>query len=168
MLRQELDEDVEVAEDVVDVAGDLPLLLLHHLVEPTEQMVVYIEQQLDAPLLLVRQHCLYQLVRFVNDSKFSQFGEAQFFGLHERLHHDDRVLVQIRMVHLVEVSDELKYGLRIGLCLLGDCVRSRLTGSGQVAQDLDQASILVKDGAEESLAVEGLWVALAEEACGQR
>ena len=37
--------------------------------------MVDIEEQLYAPLFLVRQHGLDQLVRLVNDSELSQFSE---------------------------------------------------------------------------------------------
>ena len=58
VVRQQLHADIEVAEDVVDVASDLFLARLHHLIESAQQVVVDVEQQLDAPLLLVRQHRL--------------------------------------------------------------------------------------------------------------
>ena len=75
VLGEELYKYVKVAKNVVDVACNLTFPCLDDLIEATQQVMVDIEEQLYAPLFLVRQHGLDQLVRLVNDSKLSQLSE---------------------------------------------------------------------------------------------
>ena len=70
-----MDADVEVTEDVVDVASDLFLPCFDDFIEPAQQVVVYVEQELNAPLVLVCKHRLDQLVRLVNDLVFTHLCE---------------------------------------------------------------------------------------------
>ena len=113
MIRKELDTDVKVAENVVDVASDLFLTSLHDLIESTQKMVINIKEKLDAPLFLVGKHRLDQLICFVNNAEFTKFHERKLFSFHKSFDYDDRVLVQVCMVDLVELSDKLEHTLAL-------------------------------------------------------
>lgn len=123
MLREELHKNVKVAEDIIDVACNFAFSCLNNLIKAAEQVMIDIKKQLDAPLLLVCQHRLDQLVRFVDDFELAKFSERELLGLHEGLNHNDCVLIQVRMVDLVEIRDQLKHTFlrcRLRLLLLFD------------------------------------------------
>ena len=122
-----MDADVEVAEDVVDVASDLLLSCFDDLVEPAQQVVVYVEQELNAPFVLVGKHGLDQLVRLVNDPVVTHLCERDLLGFDEGLHDDDGVLVEAGMVDLVEVCDELQHLLAAAALVWSSCKRGLAT-----------------------------------------
>ena len=113
MVRKELHAYIKVAENVVDVASDLFLTSLHDLIESTQEVMVDVEEKLDAPLFLVRKHGLDQLICFVNNAEFTKFHERKLFSLHKSFDYDDRVLVQVCMVDLVELGDKLEHTLAL-------------------------------------------------------
>lgn len=75
MIREKLDADIEVTEDVIDVPCDLLLSCLNDLIESAQQVVVYIKQELDTPLMLVRKHGFDQLVGLIDDLVVSHLRE---------------------------------------------------------------------------------------------
>ena len=109
MVRKELHAYVEVAEDVVDVAGDFFLVRLDSLVESTEEVVVDVQEQLDAPLVLVREHGLDQLVCLVDYFEVAHLGEGDLLGLDQGFDDDYGVLVEAGMIDLIEISDQLQH-----------------------------------------------------------
>ena len=91
------------------MAGYFLLFSLNNLVETTKKVVIDVEEKFDAPLLLVCKHRLNQLVRLVDYSVQRKFAEGELLALHERLHDDNGVLVQVGVVYLVKVCDCLKH-----------------------------------------------------------
>jgi len=75
VIREKLDADIEVTEDVIDVPCDLLLSCLNDLIESAQQVVVYIKQELDTPLMLVRKHGFDQLVGLIDDLVVSHLRE---------------------------------------------------------------------------------------------
>jgi hypothetical protein len=82
VIGKQLHTDVEVAKDVVDVASDFLLLCFHHLIEAAEEVVVDVKEELDAPLFLVGEHRLDQLVRLVDYSELLKLAEGELLRLH--------------------------------------------------------------------------------------
>jgi len=76
MLRQKLHTYVEVAKNVIDVSRYFTLSSLDNFIEATEQMMIDIEEKLDAPFFFVGEHCLDQLVCFIDDLVLTELGEA--------------------------------------------------------------------------------------------
>ena len=92
-------------------------------------MVVDVKQELDAPLFFICQHCLDQLVCFIDNAEVSQLSKRELLGLHECLNDYDCMLVQVCMINLVEFCDELEYTflLTIGLDFFHTFTTSGLT-----------------------------------------
>ena len=105
------------------------LFRLDNFIESREQVVVDVKQELDAPLFFICQHCLDQLVCFIDDAEVSQLSKRELLGLHECLNDYDCMLVQVCMVNLVEFCDELEHTflLTIGLDFFHTLATSGLT-----------------------------------------
>jgi hypothetical protein len=70
--------------------------------------VIDVKEELDAPLLFVGQHSLNQLTRLVDDLEISQLLERELLVLNQAFYDHNRMFVQARVVHLVEISDQLE------------------------------------------------------------
>lgn len=69
--------------------------------------MINIKQQLNTPLLFIRQHGLNQLIGLVNNAVVAWFYKAQLLRFNQGLHDLDCIFVQVRVVDHVELADYL-------------------------------------------------------------
>lgn len=124
--------------------------------------MVDVQEQLYAPLFLVRQHGLDQLAGLVNDLKIFHLLERELFVLDQVFNYNDSVLIQVAVIVLVEVGYYLEDTF---LLVTRGC---GVTCYWHAADDLKDTDVLLKDNAKDPLAIERLEVLLTKKMGCQR